>query len=121
MQDTGASGRKTTSPLVWDYTSTWGHPLRSPAPAIDQHIWAIDVDRDIKVNYEQSVFMGDHVLRLDVEVGDITAMQICDAIHQLATEIRTLVAEHLKLESKIQGSGFQKQDQHPHIQFERHN
>jgi hypothetical protein len=81
----------------------WGHPPTSPAPAIDQRIWAINTGRDtnLKVDNEQSVFMGDYVLRLDVEVGNITAIQVCDTLYQLATEIRILVAEHLEFESKI--------------------
>ena len=60
----------------------WGHPLRSPAPAIDQRIRAIDADRDIKVDYEQLVWKGDDVLGLDVEVGNIVAMQKCDTLYQ---------------------------------------
>ena len=39
----------------------WGHPLRSPAPAIDQRIWATDTDRDIKVDYEQLVWKRNDV------------------------------------------------------------
>jgi hypothetical protein len=62
----------------------WGHPSRSPAPAIDQRIWAIDTDRDIKVDYEQLVWKGNDVLGLDVEVGNTVAMQKCDTLYQLA-------------------------------------
>ena len=55
----------------------WGHPFKSPAPAIDQCIWAIDTDRDIKVDYEQSVSKDNNVLGLDVKVSDTTAMEKC--------------------------------------------
>ena len=79
----------------------WGHPPGSPAPTIDQHIWAIDTDRDIKIDYKQLVFKGNYVLGLDVEVGNMASMQTRDAINQLVTEIRTLVAKYPEFESKI--------------------
>ena len=68
----------------------WGHPLRSPAPAIDQRIWSIDTDRDIKVDYEQSVSKDNDVLGLYVEVGNTAAMQKCDTLYQLMTQIQNL-------------------------------
>jgi hypothetical protein len=79
----------------------WGHPSGSPAPAIDQRIWAIDTDRDVEIDYEQSVFKNDYVSGLDVEMSNITAMQKCDALYQLATKIRALVAKRLECESVL--------------------
>jgi hypothetical protein len=78
-----------------------GHPSRSPAPAIDQRIWSIDTDGEIKVDYEQLVWKGNDVLGLDVEVGDTMAMQKCDTLYQLLTEIHNLSAKHPERESKI--------------------
>jgi hypothetical protein len=79
----------------------WSHPSRSPAPTIDQRIWAIDTDRDIKVDYEQLVGTGNDVLGLDVEVGNIVVMQKSDTLYQLLTEIHNLAAKHPECESKI--------------------
>jgi hypothetical protein len=79
----------------------WSHPSRSPAPAIDQRTWATDTDRDIKVDYKQLVLMGDNVLGLNVEVGNTVAMQKCDALCQLATEVYNLTAKHPECESEI--------------------
>jgi hypothetical protein len=78
-----------------------GHPFKSPAPAIYQRIWAIDTDRDIKVNYEQLVWKGNDVWGLDVEVGNTVAMLKRDTLHQLVTEIIYVVAKHPECESKI--------------------
>jgi hypothetical protein len=79
----------------------WGHPSRSPAPAIDQRRWAIDTDRDVKVDYEQLVWSDNDVLGLDVEVGNSAAMQKCDTLYQLLTEIHNVVVKHSECESII--------------------
>jgi len=97
----------------------WGHPSRSPAPAIDQRIWAIDTDRDVEVDYEQLVWNDNDIWGLDVEVGNTLAMQKCDTLYQLPTEIHNVVVSHLECESIIQGGGFGEQDERPRIQFER--
>ena len=68
---------------------------------IDQRIWAIDTDRDIKVDYKQLVSKGNDVLGFDVEVGNTAAMQKYDTLYQLSTEIHNLVAKHPECESKI--------------------
>ena len=78
-----------------------GHLSRSPTPAINQDIWAIDMDRDIEVNYEQSIWTGNDVLGLDVEVGNTMAMQKCDTLYQLLTKIHNLAAKHSECESMI--------------------
>jgi hypothetical protein len=57
------------------------------------------MDRDVEIYFEQSGFKNDYVSGLDVEMSNITAMQKCDALYQLATEVRTLVAKHLVCES----------------------
>jgi hypothetical protein len=64
----------------------------SPAPATNQRIWAIDTDRNIKVDYEQLVWKDNYVSGFDVEVGNTVAMQKGDAIQQLATKIHDLAA-----------------------------
>jgi len=68
---------------------------------IDQRIWAIDTDRDIKVDYKQLVSKGNDVLGFDVEVGNAVAMQKCDTLYQLSAEIHNLAAKHPEYESKI--------------------
>jgi hypothetical protein len=78
-----------------------GHPSRSPAPAINQGIWAIDTDRDIEVDYEQSIWMGNNVLGLDVKVGNTMAMQKCDTLYQLLAKIHNLAAKHSECKSMI--------------------
>jgi hypothetical protein len=79
----------------------WGHPSTSPAPAIDQRRWAIDTDRDVEVDYEQFVSNDNDVLGLDVEVGNTLAMQKCDTLYQLLTEIHNVVVNHPVCESII--------------------
>jgi hypothetical protein len=79
----------------------WGHPSASPAPAIDQRRWAIDTDRDVKVDYEQLVSKDNDVLGLDVEVGNTLAMQKCDTLYQLLTEIHNVVVNHPECEYLI--------------------
>jgi len=44
---------------------------------------------------------GKDVLGLDVEVGNTVAMQKCDTLYQLATEIHNLAAKHPECESNI--------------------
>jgi hypothetical protein len=78
-----------------------GHPSSSPAPATDQRTWAFDTDRDIEVDYRQLVSKGNDVLGLDVEVGNTVAMQKCDTLYQLGTEIHNLAAKHPECESNI--------------------
>jgi hypothetical protein len=79
----------------------WGHPSRSPAPAIGQRRWAIDTDRDVEVDYEQFFWKDDDVLGLDVKVGNTLAVQKCDTLYQLPTEIHSVVANHPVLKSII--------------------
>jgi protein gp37 len=66
-----------------------------------QRFWAIDTDRDIEVDYEQSVWTGNNVLWLDVEVGNTAAMQKCDTLYQLPAKIHNLAAKHSECESMI--------------------
>ena len=47
----------------------WGHPQRSPEPLINQLIWAIDTDRNIKVDYVQMASASDNdVSGLDIKI-----------------------------------------------------
>ena len=101
LPDTGALDQLTTSQLVSDCMNAWGHPSRSPAPAIDQRIWARNTDRDIEIDNEQSVRKGNDVLRLDVEVGNTVAMEKSDTLYQLAIEIHNVVAKHPECESNV--------------------
>jgi len=80
----------------------------------------IDTDRDIKVDYEQLVSKGNDVLGLDVEMGNTMAMQKCDTLYQLPTEIHNVAAKHPECEAKIQGSGFGEKDKHRPVTSERH-
>jgi hypothetical protein len=81
-----------------------GPSIQGPAPAIDQRIWATDTDRDIKVDFEQLVWKGSDVFGLDVEAGNTVAMQKCDTLYRLLTEISNLATKQhpaSESESKI--------------------
>ena len=87
-------------------TNTWAHPdvCQSQASSIQE---SHPSDRStflIKVDYEPFVLKGDDVLRLDVDVGNTVAMQKCDALHQLATEIRNLAEKHPESAGRVKCS-----------------
>ena len=59
------------------------------------------MDRDIEVDYEPSIWMGNDVLGLGVKVGNTVVMQKCDTLYQLLAKIHNLAAKHSECESMI--------------------
>jgi hypothetical protein len=98
----------------------WGHPQRSPEPLINQLIWAIDTDRNIKVDYVQMASASDNdVSGLDIEMGNPVFMKKCDTVYQLLSEISNLAMKVAKNESMVERGGFRNHDERPDAEAER--
>jgi hypothetical protein len=94
------------------------HPRRSPDKPINQLIWAIDTDRNIKVDDVQLASASDNdVSGLDIEVGNAIFMKKYNAVHQLPTEISNLATKLTKFEAKIERGSFRNHDERPHTEI----